>query len=186
MANRINKLNHKSWDAHPGKPSLIRARWTALFITQAAMIAAIYVVLTYFVNAFGLANGAIQVRLSEALCILPVFTSAAVPGLFLGCLISNTLTGCVIWDILFGSLATLLGAVGTYCLKNTRFAYTLPPVISNMVIVPLVLRYAYGLGDAVWFLAVMVGIGEVISVCVLGVALKNVLAKYATWLFSKD
>ena len=156
-----------------------------LFITQAGMIAALYVVVTLFVNAFNLANGAIQVRLSEALCILPVFTPAAIPGLFLGCLLSNTLTGCVIWDIIFGSLATLLGAIGTYLLKNTKFIYTLPPVISNAVIVPLVLKFAYGLGDAWLFLVCTVAIGEVISVCFLGSLLRKALQKPAAVLFGE-
>lgn len=84
-----------------------------LFITQGAVIAAIYVVLTYIVSLLGLTNGVIQVRLSEALTILPVFTPAAIPGLVVGCVISNILTGAVIWDVIFGSLATLIGAVGT-------------------------------------------------------------------------
>ncbi len=154
-----------------------------LFLTQAAVIAAIYVVMTYFVNAINLANGAIQIRLSEALCILPVFTPAAIPGLFVGCLLSNTLTGCVIWDIIFGSLATLIGAIGSRMLRHTRFLYTLPPVIANVVVVPLVLRYAYGVGDAVLFLAITVGIGEVISVCFLGSMLHGALKKHAAFIF---
>ena len=158
----------------------------ALYIAQAAMIAALYVVLTYFINAFNLASGAIQVRISEALTILPVFTPAAIPGLFIGCLLSNTLTGCVIWDIVFGSMATLIAAVGTYLLRNTKFIFTLPPVIANAVIVPFVLKYAYGLGDAYWYLFVTVGIGEIISVCILGFILKNVLSKYANTLFRQD
>ena len=156
---------------------------SALYLAQAAMIAAIYIVLTYFVNAIGLANGAIQVRLSEVLCILPVFTPAAIPGLFVGCLLSNTLTGCVIWDIVFGSLATLIGAIGTRLLRKTKFVYTLPPVIANMVIVPLVLRFAYGVGDAIWFLVITVGVGEVISVCVLGSMLKKLLSHHVGELF---
>ena len=72
-----------------------------LFAVQAAMIAALYVVLTYITNLLGLASGTIQVRFSEALCILPVFTPAAIPGLFIGCLISNLITGGIIWDIIF-------------------------------------------------------------------------------------
>ena len=152
-------------------------------MSQAAVIAAIYVAVTYFVNAWGLANGAIQVRLSEALCILPVFTPAAIPGLFLGCLLSNTLNGCVIWDIIFGSLATLIGAIGTYSLRQTRFIFTLPPVISNAVIVPLVLKYAYGLPDAVWFMVITVAIGEIISVCGLGMILKKALSAHRRALF---
>ena len=156
---------------------------SALFLTQAAMIAALYVVLTYIANLFGLASGVIQIRLSEMLCILPVFTPAAIPGLFIGCLLSNILTGCVIWDILFGSLATLAGAIGTYLLRNHKFGFTLPPVAANMIVVPLVLQYAYGVPDAVWYLAVTVGAGEVISVCILGMLLYKVLYRQRKAIF---
>lgn len=147
------------------------------FITQAAVIAALYTVLTLFVSAFNLASGAIQVRISEALCILPIFTPAAIPGLFIGCLISNTVTGCLLPDIIFGSLATLIGAVGAYLLRKTKFIFTLPPVLANAIVVPFVLKYAYGLGDAWWFLALTVGAGEVISICILGMMLKGALWK---------
>lgn len=154
-----------------------------LRISQGALIAALYVVLTWVANAMGLANGAIQVRFSEALCVLPVFTPAAIPGLFVGCLLSNILNGCVVWDIVFGSLATLIGAIGTYLLRKTKFVFTLPPVIANAVIVPFVLRYAYGVGDAHWFLVVTVGIGELISVCILGMILKVALWKRRRFIF---
>ncbi|SCZ78836.1 QueT transporter family protein [Pseudobutyrivibrio xylanivorans] len=157
-----------------------------LLITQGAMIAALYVVLTWVANVLGLANGAIQVRFSEALCILPIFTPAAIPGLFVGCLISNIINGCVIWDIIFGSLATLIGAFGTYFLRKTKFIFTLPPVIANMAIVPFVLRYAYMVEDAYWFLVVTVGIGEVISVCILGFILKIALDKNKRAIFGQD
>ncbi|PHU39307.1 transporter [Pseudobutyrivibrio ruminis] len=156
---------------------------TILKITQGAMIAALYVVLTWVANALGLANGAIQVRFSEALCILPVFTPAAIPGLFVGCLLANILNGCVIWDIIFGSLATLIGAFGTYFLRKTKFVFTLPPVIANAVIVPFVLRYAYGVGDAHWYLVATVAAGEIISVCILGMILKVGLWKYRKVIF---
>ena len=158
----------------------------ALFITQAAMIAALYVVLTWVANTLGLANGVIQVRFSEALCVLPVFTTAAIPGLFVGCLISNIINGCVIWDIVFGSIATLLGAVGTYYLRKTKFIFTLPPVIANMAIVPFVLQYAYKVEDAYWFLVVTVGVGEVISVCIIGFILKKVLDKNKRVVFGNE
>ena len=156
---------------------------TILKITQGAMIAALYVVLTWVANALGLANGAIQVRFSEALCILPIFTPAAIPGLFVGCLLANILNGCVIWDIIFGSLATLIGAFGTYFLRKTKFVFTLPPVIANAVIVPFVLRYAYGVGDAHWYLVATVAAGEIISVCILGMILKLGLWKYRKYIF---
>lgn len=161
-----------------------------LFITQAAMIAAIYIVLTYFVSAFNLASGAIQIRISEALTILPFFTPAAVPGLFIGCLISNILTGCLLPDIIFGSLATLLGALGSYLLRNHKFLVTLPPVAANMIIVPFILRYAYGLPFMIYgidlaipFYMLTVGVGEVISCCVLGSFLLRALLPYRHIIF---
>lgn len=157
-----------------------------LFLTQAAMIAALYTVLTIFVNALNLASGAIQVRISEALTILPYFTPAAVPGLFIGCLISNTVTGCAIWDIVFGSLATLLGAVGTYLLRRFKWAAPFPPIIANTLIVPFVLSYVYGLPDSIPFLMLTVGIGEVLSCGVLGMCLLFALGKYRRILFPTE
>lgn len=108
------------------------------------MIAALYVVLTYITNLLGLASGTIQVRFSEALCILPVFTPAAIPGLFIGCLISNLITGGIIWDIIFGSIAYTARCTWHLLPQKKKFVYTLPPVIANIIIVPLVLRYGYG------------------------------------------
>lgn len=147
-------------------------------ITQAAIIAALYVVLTFIANAMGLASGVIQVRISEALTILPFFTPAAIPGLFLGCLLSNILTGGVIWDIIFGSIATLIGAIGTYALRNHKWLTPIPPILSNAIIVPFVLVYAYGVTDALPYLMFTVGIGEIISAGVLGMILLSALSKH--------
>lgn len=155
------------------------------FICQAAMIAALYVVLTFIANAFGLASGAIQIRLSEALTILPFFTTAAIPGLSIGCLLSNWLTGCVIWDILFGTLATLLGAIGSYALRKQPWLVPIPPIVANMVIVPFVLRYAYGAEDALPYMMATVGLGEIISCYILGMLLLLALKKYQGTLFEK-
>ncbi len=152
------------------------------FLTQAAMIAAIYVVLTFVANAFGLANYAVQVRFSEALTILPMFTPAGIPGLFIGCLISNILTGCAIPDIIFGSLATLIGAFGTRALKSNRFLAVLPPIAANAIIVPLILKYAYGL-EPLWFSFLTVTAGEIISCGVLGLLLAFALNKYRKQIF---
>ena len=146
-------------------------------ITHSAIIAALYVVLTLAAQLLGLASGAIQVRFSEALTILPVFTSAAIPGLAIGCLISNIIAGGVIWDIIFGTFATLIGAVGTYILRNHRWAAPIPPIVANAVIVPFVLIYAYGATEALPFLMLTVGIGEVISAGVLGTVLLKTLNK---------
>lgn len=152
------------------------------FLTQAAMIAAIYVVLTFVANAFGLVNYAVQVRFSEALTILPIFTPAGIPGLFIGCLISNILTGCAIPDIIFGSLATLIGAFGTRALKSNRFLAVLPPIAANAIIVPLILKYAYGL-EPLWFSFLTVTAGEIISCGVLGLLLAFALNKYRKQIF---
>lgn len=152
------------------------------FLTQAAMITAIYVVLTFVANAFGLANYAVQVRFSEALTILPIFTPAGIPGLFIGCLISNILTGCAIPDIIFGSLATLIGAFGTRALKSNRFLAVLPPIAANAIIVPLILKYAYGL-EPLWFSFLTVTAGEIISCGVLGLLLAFALNKYRKQIF---
>ena len=148
-----------------------------LFLTSAAMIAALYVVLTYVANTLGLANGNIQIRLSEALTILPIFTPAAVGGLFVGCLLSNILTGCCLIDIILGSIATLLGAVGTRILRKQGLLAFLPPIISNMVIVPFVLRFGYGLTLSIPFMMLTVGIGELISCGVLGFFVRRALMK---------
>ncbi len=142
-----------------------------------AIVAALYVVLTYLASALGLSSGVIQVRFSEALTILPIFTPAAIPGLFIGCLISNILTGCALWDIIFGSIATLLGAVFTYLLRHHKILATLPPIIANTLIVPPVLILVYGVQDAYWFILLTVCIGEVISCGIIGTALRKSLEK---------
>ena len=138
--------------------------------------------LTFVANAFGLANYAVQVRFSEALTILPIFTPAGIPGLFIGCLISNILTGCAIPDIIFGSLATLIGAFGTRALKSNRFLAVLPPIAANAIIVPLILKYAYGL-EPLWFSFLTVTAGEIISCGVLGLLLAFALNKYRKQIF---
>ena len=155
-------------------------------LTQGALIAALYTAITYLINYFGLANGAIQVRLSEALTILPAFTPAAIPGLFIGCLLSNLLTGAAIWDIIFGSLATLLGAVFTYLLRKHEKLAAIPPILSNTLIVPLVLKWAYGVPDALLYLFLTVGLGEVISCGIFGMILLYALKPHAKTLFSQN
>lgn len=150
-----------------------------LFLTQAAMIAALYVVLTFIANAFGLASGAIQVRLSEALAVLPFFTSAAIPGLYVGCLLANFLTGCCALDIFAGSLATLLGALAAYALRKRKWLVPLPNIIANALIVPFVLIHGYGVSDAWWYLFLTVGAGEIISCGILGMGLLLVLRNYS-------
>lgn len=149
-------------------------------LTLSAMIAALYVVLTFLANLLGLANYAIQVRFSEALTVLPFFTAAAIPGLTVGCLLANLLIGAHALDTVFGTLATLIGALGTYFLrKRNPLLAPISPILSNAVIVPFILIYAYGLGDLrtyPYFFAT-VGLGEVLSAGVLGMLLYFALRK---------
>lgn len=157
------------------------------YLTQAAAIAALYVVLTLLANILGLANYSIQVRFSEALTILPLFTPAAIPGLYVGCFLSNLLTGCIAWDIIFGPIATLLGALGTRLIgRKCKWLAPLPPILSNTLIIPFILSYAYHFDGSLPYFMVTVGIGEVISCGVLGMLLHMVLYKHRKQLFSPN
>ena len=139
---------------------LHKTRW----IAHAAMIAAIYIIVTWLFAPFGF--GEIQVRISEALTILPAFTPAAVPGLFVGC------------------LATLIGAVLVYRMRDKHsFLLPLPPILSNTLIVPFVLRYGYGIALPLPLLMFSIGIGELISCGVLGMILHRALSRYRNTLF---
>jgi len=150
-------------------------------IVYGAVIAAIYVVLTMVFQPISF--GPIQFRISEALCVLPYFTPAAVPGVFIGCLIANMLGGSVIMDVAFGSLATLIGAVGSWMLRKNRYMVSLPPILSNTIIIPWVLKYAYGAEDMIWFMMITVGIGEILAVGVLGQLLITALDRYKNIIF---
>ena len=154
----------------------------ALFITQGAVIAAIYVVLVVVFNYWSF--GPIQFRIAEVLTILPYFTPAAIPGLFIGCIIANVMGGAVIWDIVFGSIATLIGAIGTYMLRKNKWLAPLPPVIANTLIVPFVLKYAYGEEELVPLLMVSIGASELVVCGVLGMLLLFALNKYRHIIFN--
>ena len=152
------------------------------FLAEAAVIGAIYVVLTVLFAP--LSYGEVQVRFSEALTILPFFTPAAIPGLFIGCIIANLFGGAIPVDIIFGSIATLIGAVFTYKLRNqSRFLAPLPPIIANAVIVPFVLRFGYGVNLPIPLMMLTVGIGEVVSCGVVGLILQTALLKYKNVIF---
>ena len=146
-----------------------------LTITQGAVIAALYTALT--VVFAPISFGAMQVRVSEVLTILPMFTPAAVPGLFIGCILANVLGGAVIWDTIFGSIATLIGAFGGYLLRKHRWLVPLPTIAANAVIVPFVLRYAYEVSIPIPLLMLYVAVGETISAYLLGELLITALQK---------
>jgi uncharacterized membrane protein len=154
-----------------------------LFLAQAGLIAAAYVVITVLGAAYSF--GEVQVRFSEMLTILPYFTPAAIPGLFIGCIIGNILGGAVIPDVVFGSLATLAAAVATYYLrkKKSLILAAVPPVVANALVVPFVLKYAYGVNLPIPFMMLTVGAGEAISAGVFGVLLGKTLDKRKNAIF---
>ena len=159
-----------------------KKKMSATFITQASMIAAIYVVLTTVFAPFGF--GEVQIRIAEALTVLPMFTKAAIPGLFLGCLIGNILGGSIVVDVVFGSLATLIGAIGAYLLRNNKRLVPIPPILVNALIVPFVLKYGYGVPLPIPLMMITVGLGEVISCGILGSIVMKGLENYKGIIFS--
>lgn len=159
------------------------------FMMEAAVIAAIYVVLVVVFSSWSF--GPIQFRIAEALTVLPFFTPSAIPGLFVGCFLANFMGGAHIMDVIFGSVATLIGAVGTYWIgnvlckkmKGAQWFLSVPPILANTLIVPFVLRYAYGLEDAIWYMMITVGIGEIIVCGIIGMIFWGVLNRYKGKIF---
>lgn len=147
-------------------------------LTTAALIAALYVVLTGISAMLGMASGILQVRLSEALTVLSFFTPAAIPGVTIGCLLANLLTGAPLPDILFGTLASFLGVAGGRLLRRYKFLIPVPTILSNALILPFVLQYAYGITDSFLFLFLSIGIGEFLGAGILGMLLLHMLQKY--------
>ena len=155
-----------------------------LFMVQAAAIAAIYVVLTVLFAPFSF--GEVQVRISEGLTVLPYFTPAAIPGLFIGCIIGNFMGGAIPVDIICGSLATLLGALLSYLLRKHKFLVPLPPITANALIVPFVLYYGYGVNLPIPLMMLTVGIGEIVSCGVIGMILLLALDRYKGIIFRTE
>jgi len=154
------------------------------FIAEGAIIAALYICLTFLSSLFGLSSGVIQLRFSEALTILPAFTPSSIWGLFTGCIVSNIITGANFFDVIFGSLATLIGALGTYYFGKKMYQAPIFPILSNTIIIPFVLRFVYGAEGALPYFFVTVFIGEFLSCGVLGVILYKALKKAG--LFTKN
>ena len=153
-----------------------------LWIIQGAVIAALYVALT--VTFAPISYNVMQIRISEALTILPMFASSAVPGLFIGCLLANLLGGAVLLDVIAGSLATLIGAVGGYLLRKNRWLVPIPSILSNAVIIPFVLRHGYGLDMPLWTMGLYIAAGEIVGCYVLGQLLATALLRHGD-LFAK-
>lgn len=151
----------------------------SLYVSRGAAIAALYIALSYLTQALQIAF--FQIRPAEALCVLALFLPEAVPALFIGCIISNAISGCLALDIVFGSIATLIGAIGARLLMKLpyklRFCATIPTIIANALIIPPILVFAYGSEEAFWFLFFSVFLGELVSAGILGSILYYTLSK---------
>ena len=152
-----------------------------LFIAQGGIIATLYVVLTIVFAPISFES--MQLRVAEALTILPLFTPAAVPGLFVGCLISNIIGGGAVLDIVFGSIATLIGAVSGYRLRSNRWLVPIPAIVSNTIIIPFVIKYGYGINIPYYLQALYIAAGEIAGCFVLGELLASVLMPYRNIIF---
>ena len=152
-------------------------------LTRGALIAALYVVFTLLSAAFGLSSGVIQCRLSEALNVFALYLPEAVPGLAVGCLAANLITGAEVLDVVFGALATFVGALGAYVLRKKPLAALWMPVVSNTLIIPLLLKFAYGVSGSVWYIAAAVAVGETVSCVLVGYLLRLPVEKNQTRLF---
>lgn len=152
------------------------SRWNTRNLCLSALIAALYAALTLAFQP--ISYGAVQFRISEAMTLLPALFPQAVPGLALGCLISNLFNpmGATVYDVIFGTLATLIAALMTRRMKGSLWKRALPPVLCNAVIVGLVLTYAYGI-DLLWMNMLTVGLGEAAVCYLLGVPMVKLLQR---------
>ena len=146
------------------------------FMLQAAAIAAVYATLTLILMP--LSYGVMQVRVSEALTILPFFTPAAIPGLFIGCLVSNMVGPNGILDMIIGSGATLIAAFFSYLLRNKPLLVPIPPIIANGILIGGMLHYAYSVPFSLAVCILWVGLGELIACYGIGYPLLRYLIKY--------
>lgn len=152
------------------------------FLLQAAIIAAVYATLTIILMPFS--YGVMQIRVSEALTILPYFTPAAIPGLFIGCVVSNMVGPYGILDMVLGSGATLIAAICSYYLRNRPLLVPLPPVIANGAIIGSMLHYAYAVPMPLIACMLWVAAGELIACYMIGYPLLKILKKYSSAIFS--
>jgi len=165
------------------EPSKQTGKLTVRGLAQGAIIAAVYALLTIFLAP--ISSGLIQCRVSEAMSVLPHFTFSAVPGLFVGCLLANLLTGAPAYDVVFGSLATLLAAYVTYGLRKRapKYLAPLPSVVVNALVVGALLVYVYDVGVPFWVAAGYVAVGQAVACFALGLPLMTLLERFRGKLF---
>lgn len=146
------------------------------------LIVAIYLIVTVLTAQISFRD--VQLRLAESLCILPMFTPIAIPGLFIGCFLANLFAGAPWIDVVFGSLATLIGAYGTWMLRDKKpYIAVIPPIVANLLIIPFILRHAYGITTMIPMMMLTIGLGEVAACGIGGLILYKLLLPHKEQLF---
>ena len=152
-------------------------RFSTRFLVQASLVAAIYAALTLLLQPISFGFGGVQLRVSEALTLLPVLMPASVPGLFVGCLLANLLGGATTLDVVFGSLTTLAAALLTRKWRDRPLLAAFPPVILNALVVGSLLRYAYGVAMPLWLCMLSVGLGQAAACYALGLPVMKMMRR---------
>lgn len=153
---------------------------TSVYIANAAILAAAYAAITLIVAPVSF--GVFQIRLSEALCVFSLYTPAAIPGITIGCFFANLIGGAGIWDIVLGTLASLIGCFGMYKLKSREYIAPLANVLSNGLIVGSMLHYIYDFANPL-ICILLVMAEELLVMYVLGLPLSAFIKK--TGLYTK-
>ncbi|KYH35583.1 queuosine precursor transporter QueT [Clostridium tepidiprofundi DSM 19306] len=162
---------------------MLKTNSKAKKIAFTALIAAIYAAVTYSLTFISF--GVVQFRIAEGLTVLPYFSPLAIPGLFLGCIISNIISPIGIPDLILGSLATLIAAVLTYLIgksniKGKKFLAPLPPVIINAIMIGIMLKVLYVPEMPLYLCMLQVGFGEIVCCYGLGIPLMHAIEKNTT------
>ena len=154
------------------------------FLTEAAIIAAIYTVLVFIFQWSSF--GPVQFRIAEALTILPYFTPAAIPGVTIGCFLSAVFAGADVLDMVFGSLATLVAALLSYSLRRYKYLVPIPPIVVNALVIPWVLKAAYGEAQPIPLMMLSIGISQLLAAGVLGMILLLALERIRYIIFKNN
>lgn len=152
----------------------MKKRFSTLFIVRAGVISALYIVLS--LTVFPLASGPIQIRLGEALTFLPLIMPESIPALFIGCFVSNLITGCNILDVVFGSFVTFLSSTFTFfagrIIKGRILRFFIGgifPVILNAFLLPVIWYFCYGKSETLYIMEVLyLLLSQALSVYLLG------------------
>lgn len=146
-------------------------------LSRSAIYISLYIALVFVFATISF--GMIQVRIAEALCILPIFDPFAILSITIACFLSNLIISASLIDAIFGGLATFIGLVLIlFIKKNNFYLKMLPTILSNTIIIPFVLKYAYGINEPLWLSGLTVCVGEVISVFGIGYLLYMYLNKH--------